>query len=728
MHAEADAPSLALRKKTSLLIAEILRMAGDVLPSARSAELQTLPALFSQATDFENEDRAQATATVYEVDKVNKFTYKSIVAQTSQAQTDEARSRQRATSKSHTEATMDEAEFRQKVLDTGVLASVNYKKWNWQLIQTLLEPDGPMQNPRSLQEAMNKLKFVHRLLGFYRPFKYRFSDAPNTNFNQRYIRAGCTLIRTLLQTADGTAYLASNKLMLQVSECMAQLDTVSGITSSNPIFSPERLAENLVGGYFAFIGVMCSNARGLSILETRKVINMMYHIVELKNRDDLIKALLTNLDYTLDSHTRIILSKAMIAGSKQMRIAATRILRKYAMMPIEATVVGGGPAEWSIKLLVGQLYDPEIEVCEVAIKILEEACNDITSLEYVVKCRPALDHLGEIGAPLLLRFLSTSVGYHYLDGLDYITREMDDWFLGRNDTYVTLVEASLARALADVPDKPLHSLEDAVEPRDLGFVPPHFYRELTRTAEGCELLKAKGHFEEFAASIQDFAAEAEDCETILKVKGCLWAVGNVGSMELGAPFLERTDVVKYIVQIAETSEVMTLRGTAFFVLGLISRSLHGQEILAEYGWDGTVNVMGESLGYSLPLNFDKLFSLQPFGGPSERKMSVMRRRQEVTDEDAMNAEVLKSITKLGNTVLTNKALSELNALKNKRAPGFQKPAFFRKVMTLLSTHFYRIPQYRFVIDLFDKGVLRKIVLEEDDDSSDGSGSSVEDGH
>lgn len=27
-----------------------------------------------------------------------------------------------------------------------------------------------------------------------------------------------------------------------------------------------------------------------------------------------------------------------------------------------------------------------------------------------------------------VRFLSTSVGYHYLNELDYINREMDDWF------------------------------------------------------------------------------------------------------------------------------------------------------------------------------------------------------------------------------------------------------------------------------------------------------------
>ena len=98
----------------------------------------------------------------------------------------------------------------------------------------------------------------------------------------------------------------------------------------------------------------------------------------------------------------------------------------------------------------------------------------------------------------------------------------------------------------------------------------HFYRELTRTREGCELLESKGHFDEFAATIRDLGMEEEDAEIILKVKGCIWAVGNVGSMELGARFLEQTDVTSLIVGIAERSQVMTLRGTAFFALGLIA--------------------------------------------------------------------------------------------------------------------------------------------------------------
>ena len=724
VHAENNSPTEQLKRRTGLIIAEVLKKSSELLPTSWSSELQAMVGLFTTSLKFNQEERYQALSAVYQVDKVNLRLYRSEPQPNirSKLSDDAQGARTRSTSKTHV---MDEVQFRQRMLDTGVLNTVNYIKWDWAIILELV--DEPLANPKNLFEATEKSKFVHRLLKFLRPFQLRFSDASNTKANQRYVRMACTLVKTLLQTPEGANYLINNKTTRQLAECLAQLDTVSGITSKNPIFSPERLSETLVGEYFAILGVMCSDPKGLQILERWHIINMFYHIVELKNRDDLTRCLITNLDYTLDSHPRIILSKAMVAGSKAMRIVATRTLRKYAIGPIGSSAIGGGPAEWAIKLLVSQLYDPEIEVCEVAIKILEEACNDVNSLEYVVKCRPVLDHLGEIGAPLLLRFLSTSVGYHYLDGLDYITREMDDWFLGRNDSYVTVVEASLARALSDGPEKPPPSIDDSMGPQDFGYVPPHFYRELTRTAEGCELLKEKGHFEEFSATIQDLAMEEDDSEVILKVKGCLWAVGNVGSMELGAPFLERTDVVKHIVRIAEESQVMTLRGTAFFVLGLISRSLHGQEILAEHQWDGTVNIMGESLGYVLPLDFNKLFSLQPYSFSNPSELPAARYQPEpVADDDASNTAILDSITKMVNSLFINPVIKELSALKQKDAPGFHQPALFRKVMILLAAHSYSIPQYRFVIDLFDKSVLKKLVLEMDDEASDESAPSGED--
>ena len=92
---------------------------------------------------------------------------------------------------------------------------------------------------------------------------------------------------------------------------------------------------------------------------------------------------------------------------KDIRIHATKLLRKYATreVPLNGQVTGSDVAYWAIRLLVTQLYDPAMEVSEIAVQILQEACNRKQYLEYVVKCRPALDHLGEIGAPLLLRYI-----------------------------------------------------------------------------------------------------------------------------------------------------------------------------------------------------------------------------------------------------------------------------------------------------------------------------------
>ncbi|KAF4306455.1 HR1 repeat rho-binding protein [Botryosphaeria dothidea] len=726
LHAEEDALNLTLKRKTTLLLGEVLKMANELLPPSWSAELQVLPDLLRSAAKFGVDERFIATGTIYQVDSVNRTLFRSGANEKFGGGAEHEEFHPPQQSKKQFSAQIDEAAFRNLMAESRVLETPNYQKWRWDLVQGIL--DGPLYNPKRLDEALRATKFIHRLINFFRPFKHRFSILKNTRPNQRYVRAGCSLMRALLNNADGTRYLMDSKPIRQLGECLSHFDRMSGLTSEEPIFSAERMAETITGGYFAMLGELSKKPEGVHIFERWKMINMFYHIVELRDRDDLMKTLLSNMDYTLDGHLRIILSKAMTAGTKEIRIFATRLLRKYATKPLQpedAPVPGTEVAEWAIRLLVTQLYDPEIEVCEVAIKILEEACNQKRSLEYVVKCAPTLDHLGEIGAPLLLRFLSTSVGYHYLDGLDYITREMDDWFLGRNDSYVALVEASLARALADIPEKPPAHLafDEMPDPLEYGLVPPHFYRELARTLEGCKLLEAKGHFEEFASTIKEYCMEREDVEIILKVKGCLWAVGNVGSMDLGAPFLESTDVTRFIVQIAEESEVMSLRGTAFFVLGLISRSLHGQEILIECGWDATTNIMGESLGFCIPMDFKKLFSIKPWTASSvtmEGLRASAGAKNKITDSDPINARILKLVTDLGNTVLAKRAANDLHGIKAKKAPGFQKTTMFHKVMAILELHHFRLPVCRFVIDLFDKNVLRQIVLEEESSSDDDS--------
>ena len=609
-----------LRRKATLLLTEVLKLAHHSLPGQASERLQVLPHLLRPAINFSAVNHDTSTSTIYQIDSINRTLARSggFSNGTARYSVDmDISASLLSGEQGRMNTAMDETQFRNAILETHVLNTVNYMKWKWDLIRRLVE--GPLMNPKRMDEAIKGSKFMKRLIGFYRPFKYRFSMIPNTKPNQRYVRTGCALMRTLVSTPEGTKYLAGNKFLRQVAECLAQVDRMSGLTSSSPLFSLEQMANTLSGGYFAMLGTLSGDANGLAMMERWHMLNMFYHIVELRDRNDLIQTLLANMDYTLQSHLRVILSKALTVGSKEIRVFATKLLRKYTATSKAADDdhLEMDHMDWVIKLMVTQLYDPDVTVCQIAVKILEEACNQRGYLEFVVRCRPSLDHLGEIGAPLLLRFLSTSVGYHYLDGLDYITQEMDDWFLGRIDSYVSLVEATLSRAYVDQPRREGSFVEpeDLVELQDIGIVPPHFYRELARTAEGCKLLEQSGHFDEFTSTIREFRLDEEDPEVLLKVKGCLWAVGNVGSMELGAGFLS-TEVVQHIVSVSRSAEVLTMRGTAFFVLGLISRSHHGLSVLRDAaGWDSAMNQKGESLGLSLPgsqADFNSMFFISFF--------------------------------------------------------------------------------------------------------------------
>lgn len=620
-----DEPTLRLKRKATLMLTEVLKRANQILPQTICAKVQVLPQLLPGHPKMSTFDPGHIpTSTIYHLDSVNRTmtrsdavpdpkdpdpTHEDPTCQLVTGSTGPASAAIAAGGGKHEpiklSPALDEAQFRTAIMDTNVLNSHNHLKWDWDLIHAVVE--GPLTNPKRLDEAIKGSKFMKRLMGFYRPFKYRFSIVNNTKPNQRYVRTGCALMRTLIQSPEGTKHLAENKLLRQMAECLAQVDRMSGLTSADPVLSKHRMVDTLTGGYFAFLGTLSSEPHGLQLMERWHMPNMFYHIVELRNRNDLIRALLGNMDYALDSHLRVILSKALTTGSKDLRMWATGLLKKYV---VDRTTTSS--VDWVIKLLVTQLYDPELSVCQVAVKILEEACIERDCLEYVVYCRPSLDHLGEIGAPLLLRFLSTSIGYQYLHGLDYVTQEMDDWFLGRNDAYVGLVEATLARAYYDQRRRITPQQEDVIAEVLPAFLPPHFYRELARTADGCELLENAGHFDEFVLQIRNFRHDEDDPEVLLKVKGCLWAVGNLGSMELSAPFLQESAVVKDIAKIAETASVLSMRGTAFLVLGLISRSEHGLELLFQAGWVAAVDASGVSLGWPIPADLSKLCSVSYF--------------------------------------------------------------------------------------------------------------------
>jgi rapamycin-insensitive companion of mTOR len=44
-----------------------------------------------------------------------------------------------------------------------------------------------------------------------------------------------------------------------------------------------------------------------------------------------------------------------------------------------------------------------VEVCQAAVRYLEEACEDLEVLQIVMEMQPTFEHLGELAHPLLLK-------------------------------------------------------------------------------------------------------------------------------------------------------------------------------------------------------------------------------------------------------------------------------------------------------------------------------------
>lgn len=73
---------------------------------------------------------------------------------------------------------IDDANFRNLLLETQVLTTKNHTKWSFETLSELVE--GPLLNASRLSEAMRASKFMHRVLGFFHPLAYRYSDLPKS--------------------------------------------------------------------------------------------------------------------------------------------------------------------------------------------------------------------------------------------------------------------------------------------------------------------------------------------------------------------------------------------------------------------------------------------------------------------------------------------------------------------------------------------------------------------
>lgn len=73
---------------------------------------------------------------------------------------------------------MDDKAFQASLLESQVMVTKDHSKWNFDALQELLE--GPLLNPKRMEEAIKVSRYVRRLISFYHPFSHRFCDLPRS--------------------------------------------------------------------------------------------------------------------------------------------------------------------------------------------------------------------------------------------------------------------------------------------------------------------------------------------------------------------------------------------------------------------------------------------------------------------------------------------------------------------------------------------------------------------
>ncbi|SGY19034.1 BQ5605_C014g07543 [Microbotryum silenes-dioicae] len=694
----ADPRDATTARKISLLISEILALSNRVLPLSHAVRVQSLPRLFSLASSFDTSDeRLAAGSTLLAVDQFNREQARvrqhrpldgaeALAFLNTEDSVKKVQKRQVETTNLKMGMAIDDATFRNLLLLSRVLDSKeDHTKWDLDTLFELVE--GALLSPKRLDEAMRATKFMRRLLSFFHPFSLRFSDVKKDKDSVRWTRLGCALLETMMTNPDGVRYLSEDKFLRQIADALGQLDTATGPPATDLLFSKNRVESTLAFGYFEMLGVMTKSNEGTQLLEKMHIFTSFYRISELRSREDLLQLILENVDYARDGHPRVFLSKALTSSQKPVRIFATQHLAKLIQRQ------GPIAEEWQLQLLLTQLYDPSTEVRELAVRVLEQACRVQQTLETVVQMRPSLDHLGSIGADLLTRFLSTSIGVAYLHEIEFIDRELEDWYAERNLTYVIELELLMAQALR------IDELPSSLGPSTFnGTPPPHFYGELVKTSEGCAILQDSDHFLMFGDYIRDHALEDQDPEILLSLKAALWAVGHIGSTTGGLEFLDEELVIPSIVEIAEDSPVYSMRGTAYFVLGLIASTLEGVEMLEEVGWEGVVTSLGGATSLCVPMDLANFVHTPTWTPPTASSPESLLLQ---APSSPYEIELLSALSNLSNHILATKASKTLARLKQKHRLLFSDPGILYRALEMLANSSYRLAIRRYILDLFD---------------------------
>lgn len=662
---------------------------------------------------------------------------------------------------------VEDIRFRKMVYDSKVLQTKDFSKWNWNLIMELVE--GPLRNVKQLDELARSTKFIRRLLIFYRPLRLRFSAVPKgSRLSQRYIDVGCEFFRMLTANQLGLKILMDDeKIISQLASLLYR--AMEGKTSGN-IFNNKGLDTKLVSGYFKFVGVLTRSPNGITVLKRWNFFTVIYKMFETDSALSLrfLKLTLPELGLEYSGHCKTIVGKALVIPDEELRVRATEnladILKGLSKYSQDTNSMGmlcdrKSLQRYAMDMLTRQLYDLSPKVVAVADQALYDCIMaEDCSQEILSSLKISLKQMVFIRSPLLFELLGTAYGFQLLNDIDFVEAERKAWLASKNREYVSSVEAFLAS------EDHATSTFTYNGNQQIKRLPQHFYGSLAKTEDGIALIVKGGDLSNFITTIKKYTADLEahkfeSAEESVEMKSALWCAGYVGSTTMGIGLLDNYEVLEEIIKVAYEAAETMVRFTAFFALGLMSKTKEGCEILDEMGWHCCLNVQGNPIGITYPTKLDRFLSFneKPWSmqidykeemiefdavhgelvgdiqsinfnldllltekdmldnplndGPVEDSAvaaEVLRLEQAYkakqihkSDEERVLNEILEAVSQLGNHILSNNAIKEITDMNHRYGSRlFESEILFCKIMDMMATFRFKPHVRKFLCGIF----------------------------
>ncbi|GME94807.1 unnamed protein product [Ambrosiozyma monospora] len=357
--------------------------------------------------------------------------------------------------------------------------------------------------------------------------------------------------------------------------------------------------------------------------------------------------------------------------------------------------------------------------------------------------------------------LATESGFRYLHSqLDLVNLEMESWIDYKNREYARQVETFISNKLSNL--------------ESVDVMPYHFFGELVKTEEGLALLNSTEIYNSLTSALDRYifliengeeleyyetVSPTEKEELLLDLKSSLWALGHIGSSENGITLLELSGVVDNVAFIIENTINLSLKGICFFILGLVSKTDEGLEILDDLGYHVTTNASNENLPICLPKDINKMLQVPPppqsienkkvfigeallrdlmednnlnlnhktttvqFNNPTSTLAGLVGSSTLVSNNISYHYLLMKEIYENLNLILVNqtKAVSNLKNLKNKYFVMFDnEPIILKLVFKMLENYRYKWTVRKFLITElvnFKKGMT--VIMRRNRDAGDG---------